>query len=100
LFLKAEGEEKELAQIKEAVSYISSQCQSEQLLDIVCMGITPGNEPEQAADMVKKRADLGATWWLELIAPFRFGKGLEDEWPVEALRERILQGPPQIRRTS
>ncbi|MBN1310613.1 MAG: LLM class flavin-dependent oxidoreductase [Anaerolineae bacterium] len=100
LFLEAEGEGQELAQLEEALSYINAQRPSEQPQDIVCMGITPGDEAEQATDMVRKRADLGATWWLELIAPFRFGKGFEDEWPVKALRERILQGPPQVGRTS
>jgi len=33
---------------------------------------------------------------MEMIAPFMTGKGLEDEWPLEAMRERVLQGPPVI----
>ena len=60
------------------------------------MGVTPGDQPAQAADMVRRRAEIGATWWLELIAPFRFDKGFEDEWPVGAMQERILQGPPRV----
>jgi hypothetical protein len=95
LFLEAQDEEQELAQLKEAVSYLSAQRQSAHPLDIVCIGITPGEQPRQAAETAKKRADLGATWWLECIAPFRCGKGFEEEWPVDAMRERILQGPPR-----
>lgn len=94
LFLEAQDEEQELAQLKEAVSCLSAQRKVDQPLDIVCMGVTPGDQRAQAAEAARKRADLGATWWLECIAPFRCGKGFEEEWPVDALRERILQGPP------
>ena len=62
------------------------------------MGVTHGAESKEAADLVEQRAVLGATWWLESITPFRSGKGYEDEWPVDAMRERILQGPPQLRK--
>ena len=58
------------------------------------MGMTTGGNPALAAGKVKQRASLCATWWLECIAPFRFGKGFMEQWPVEAMRERILQGPP------
>lgn len=95
LFLQAQDEEQELAQLKEAVSYLSAQRTDDHPLDIICIGVTPGDQPEQAAAAARKRASLGATWWLECIAPFRFGKGFEEEWPVDALRERILQGPPR-----
>jgi|GEM_PF-2918261 len=33
---------------------------------------------------------------MEMIAPFILGKDLEDEWPLEAMRERVLQGPQVI----
>jgi alkanesulfonate monooxygenase SsuD/methylene tetrahydromethanopterin reductase-like flavin-dependent oxidoreductase (luciferase family) len=95
LFLEARGEEQELAQLKAAASYLAAQRDSAEPLDIICMGVSPGNQLDQAAEMAGKRADLGATWWLELIAPFRFDQGVEGEWPVDALRERILQGPPR-----
>lgn len=62
------------------------------------MGVTHDAESEEAVMLVEQRADLGATWWLESMTPFRFGKGYEDEWPVDAMRERILLGPPQLRK--
>ncbi|MBN1429823.1 MAG: LLM class flavin-dependent oxidoreductase [Anaerolineae bacterium] len=95
LFQEAESEDQELVQLKEAVSYASARRKSDQPLDVIGMGATPGDNLAQAADMVKKRTDLGATWWLELIAPVIFGKGFMDEWPVDAMRERIRQGPPR-----
>lgn len=94
LFQEAENEDRELAQFREAVSYVSVQRTSDVPLDIVAMGVTAGDQRVQAAETVRKRAEIGATWWLELIAPFRFGKGFRDQWPVDAMRERILQGPP------
>ncbi len=60
------------------------------------MGVTPDAKSKEAVNLVKQRADLGATWWLESITPFRSGKGYKDEWPVDAMRERILQGPPPL----
>jgi len=89
-------ETEELAQLEEAVAYVKARRQQERPLDIVCVGMTPGAEPARAAAAVAERARRGATWWLEMIAPFMAGKGLEDEWPVEAMRERVLQGPPVI----
>ena len=87
-------EAERLAQLQEMIAYVKEHRQQERPLDIVCMGMTPGAEPAQAAAMVAQRAQRGATWWLELIGPYISGKDLEDEWPVEAMRERVLQGPP------
>lgn len=53
-------------------------------------------DSEESVHLVQQRADLGATWWLESITPFRGGAGYEDEWPVDLMRERILLGPPQL----
>jgi len=37
----------------------------------------------------------GATYWLELIAPFGCDKRSEYDWPLEAKAEWVLQGPPR-----
>jgi len=89
-------EAEELSQLEEMVAYVSDHRRQERPLDIVCIGMTPGAEPTRATVMVEQRARRGATWWLEMIAPFILGKGLDEEWPVEAMHERILQGPPVI----
>jgi alkanesulfonate monooxygenase SsuD/methylene tetrahydromethanopterin reductase-like flavin-dependent oxidoreductase (luciferase family) len=89
-------ETERLAQLEAVIAYVRERCQQEHPLDIVCMGMTPGAEPAQAAATVAQRAQRGATWWLELIGPYILGKDLEDEWPLEAMRERVLQGPPTI----
>jgi alkanesulfonate monooxygenase SsuD/methylene tetrahydromethanopterin reductase-like flavin-dependent oxidoreductase (luciferase family) len=91
---QTESEEEELAQYKLMVERVSAHRTVETPLDFIAMGITPGDKPDRAAEMVRRRSLLGATWWLELIAPFRFGIGLDGRWPVDALRERVLGGPP------
>lgn len=92
--------EEELAQLDDMVRYVSKHRKLEQPLEIVIMGVTHDPESKEAVNLVEQRANLGATWWLESITPFRADKGYEDEWPVEAMRERILQGPPQLRNTA
>lgn len=93
---EAEENEEELAQLDEMVQYVRKHRKSEQPLEIIIMGVTQDAVSEEGVQLVQQRADLGATWWLESMTPFRFGKGYEDAWPVDAMRERILQGPPQL----
>ena len=95
LFSVWENEE-ELAQLDEAVRFLKGHRKKEQPLDIVIMGVTNDPNSEESVNLVRQRAELGATWWLESLTPFRADKGYEDEWPVEAIRERVLQGPPQL----
>ena len=38
-------------------------------------GVTPGDDPTRAAQIVETYAAAGATWWLEDISPY--GRGLE-----------------------
>jgi len=91
-----EKNEEELAQLDEVVQYLDKHRKQEQPLELIIMGVTADATSKESVNLVKQRADLGATWWLESITPFRAGKGYEDEWPVAAMRERILQGPPQL----
>ena len=84
-----------MAQLDEMVQFISQQRKQEQPIDIVCMGVTHDAKSKETVDLVRQRAELGATWWLECIAPFSHGKTFEDEWPTDEMRERILQGPPK-----
>jgi alkanesulfonate monooxygenase SsuD/methylene tetrahydromethanopterin reductase-like flavin-dependent oxidoreductase (luciferase family) len=53
--------------------------------DIVVEGETPGDNPEEAREIVAGWARAGATWWIE----GRWTAGSEAE-----VRERLEQGPP------
>ncbi len=63
--------------------------------DLVCRGVTPGGDPARAAETVAAYREAGATWWIEAVHPTSFGGSWEGEWPVEAMRARIRQGPPR-----
>lgn len=61
-------------------------------------GTSPGDQPDKAADFVAQYADVGVTWWVEHIDPWRFGLGWEELMTtevVERMNERIRQGPPR-----
>ena len=94
--LYAEENEEELALLSEVVQYLSENRKQDQPMDIIIMGVTPDPDSTYTTTLVKQRADLGATWWLEAITPFREGKGYDDVWPVDVMRDRILQGPPGL----
>jgi alkanesulfonate monooxygenase SsuD/methylene tetrahydromethanopterin reductase-like flavin-dependent oxidoreductase (luciferase family) len=93
-----EGEE-ELAQIRACVAYLRDQralLGADRPFEIVYSGHpTPGDDPARAAEIVARYAEIGVTWWLEMIMPRIGGEDWKSpDWPLEAMRERILQGPP------
>jgi alkanesulfonate monooxygenase SsuD/methylene tetrahydromethanopterin reductase-like flavin-dependent oxidoreductase (luciferase family) len=89
--------EEELDRLEELVRFIGKHRTQEGPFDIVVMGVTEDAVSEEGIELVQQRADRGATWWLESLTPFRADKGYEDQWPVEALRDRVLAGPPQLK---
>ena len=85
-----------LNQFKAVVAYTREHRRDSSRFEIVLIGTpTPGDNPEQATELIEQFRLAGATWWLEPISPVRFGVGWADEWPFERLRERIVQGPPK-----
>ncbi|MBN1679837.1 MAG: TIGR03619 family F420-dependent LLM class oxidoreductase [Anaerolineae bacterium] len=72
--------------------------------DVVKVGVTPGPDtPEnaqEAVNRVRPAVAAGATWWLELLMPEVYGFApddpADDPAAFEALRARVLQGPPRV----
>jgi alkanesulfonate monooxygenase SsuD/methylene tetrahydromethanopterin reductase-like flavin-dependent oxidoreductase (luciferase family) len=62
--------------------------------EVAFSGVTPGDDPPRAAENVTAYAEAGVTWWLEQVYPTHFGGSWQGDWPLEAMRRRILQGPP------
>jgi alkanesulfonate monooxygenase SsuD/methylene tetrahydromethanopterin reductase-like flavin-dependent oxidoreductase (luciferase family) len=89
-------DEKEMSDLRACLDYISSHRESDHPFDVVYSGATPGHDPTRAAEIVGSFADIGVTWWLEPIAPYRYDEGFAEPWHTEKLRERVLQGPPKI----
>ena len=56
--------------------------------DIVMEGETPGDDPDQAAAIVRPFAEAGATWWTESRWDFSV--------PLADVRKRVQQGPPRV----
>lgn len=75
-------EGKDLLEIQE---YANQHRSEHTPFDIVVEGVTPGNHPEKARDILSSWAEAGATWWIEALW------GTEDP---EKILERINQGPP------
>jgi alkanesulfonate monooxygenase SsuD/methylene tetrahydromethanopterin reductase-like flavin-dependent oxidoreductase (luciferase family) len=92
------GRDSELqpADIAALVAFIREQRTDTRPFDVLHRGVTPGDDPARAAEIVAPFAAAGATWWIEPIHPWIFGGAWEGDWPVEAMRERIRQGPPRL----
>jgi luciferase-like monooxygenase len=67
--------------------YITQRRTATTPFDIVMEGVTPGDDPARAADIIRPFAEAGATWWLEAM------------WTApnepDDVRKRIRQGPPR-----
>ncbi|MEP7293570.1 MAG: LLM class flavin-dependent oxidoreductase [Chloroflexota bacterium] len=66
--------------------------------DLIQNGETPGTDLTRAAEIVAPFAEIGLTWWIENIDPWRFGLDWGDLMTPDAaerMRERIQQGAPR-----
>ena len=66
--------------------------------DFVHSGNTPGDDPDAAIETIRPYEELGITWWLENVDPWRWGHSWELPIPPQAIlqmEERIEQGPPK-----
>lgn len=78
--------------MREIVLYVSSQPEYATPFEIVHSGITEGRDAAHDRDIVAEYQQVGVTWWVEKILPERWGSWTD--WPLEAMRARIRQGPP------
>src|SRR5215216_21130 len=74
--------------IHEIKEYVGENREEDGTFDIVWEGQTPGEDPRQAASIVRPFAEAGATWWIE--SPWT-----PPNEPDDLLR-RIKQGPPSV----
>ncbi|HEV2462032.1 MAG TPA: TIGR03619 family F420-dependent LLM class oxidoreductase [Ktedonobacterales bacterium] len=65
-------------------------------IDVVHCGLSSGTDQQADRALARTYADVGVTWWLEHLVPERWGSW--SEWPLEAMRERVRQGPPRAAR--
>ena len=87
--------EKVLPLLQDALTYVQEhRLDPAAPFEVAVTGVTPGDAPAVAQELVAAYANAGATWWFEGIAPYRLGLDFDTEWPLDAFRERIRQGPP------
>ena len=75
-----------VAEVSDAIAYLSGPGMLNKRFDIVHLGITPAIDPVQDAKIVAQYAKAGITWWLENINPKRCS--------LTDARQRIRMGPP------
>lgn len=92
--LLPEWQEEDFDSLTQCIDYIRRHRTRDDPFDVVYTGISPGDREDDAAAQVTAYRDIGVTWWLEAIAPYRFEPGIDEPWDFERLRERVLQGPP------
>jgi alkanesulfonate monooxygenase SsuD/methylene tetrahydromethanopterin reductase-like flavin-dependent oxidoreductase (luciferase family) len=89
--LDASGQSVEVTpdDIRAMKTYIDERRTLTTPFDIIFEGETPGDQPAQAAALVRPYAEAGCTWWMES----RWGANTSD---VSEVRARIKQGPPRV----
>ena len=80
-------------EMHEIVNSVASQPGYTTPFEIVHSGITGGTDAVLDREVVATYQEVGVTWWVEKILPELWGSWTE--WPLEAMRSRIRQGPPR-----
>lgn len=83
---------------KVIMDYVNQHRTSTAPFDWVHGGALPGDDLAKAVEIVKPYEEIGVTWWIESVDPWRFGWKWEDNLTpaiIETMNERIRQGPPK-----
>jgi alkanesulfonate monooxygenase SsuD/methylene tetrahydromethanopterin reductase-like flavin-dependent oxidoreductase (luciferase family) len=78
-------------EIREMKRFVEANRTEATPFDIVMEGETPGDNPAQAAAIVRQWSDAGATWWIESLWELP-----RDTEGLQAVYQRIVQGPPRL----
>lgn len=85
----------EIEQLHAAIQYAQSERQHTGTFDVVySTSLLPAKHSSSLAERVGRYAEIGVTWLLEQIYPEHFGGDWQGNWPLDAMRQGILQGPP------
>jgi alkanesulfonate monooxygenase SsuD/methylene tetrahydromethanopterin reductase-like flavin-dependent oxidoreductase (luciferase family) len=81
-------------QVEAMLRFLAAQPDYRTPFEVVHAGISTGQDTARDAELVASYAHVGVTWWVEQIVPERWGSWTH--WPLEAMRQRIRQGPPSL----
>lgn len=79
-------------------AYVKAHRTHDRPFDLVHGGSTTGTDRAADAATIAPYADVGITWWIEDVSPWRFGADWEAQWSPDStkrMRERVQQGPPR-----
>ena len=79
----------EIAQRRSVIEQLRAELGVATPLDIITEEETPGDDLEQAANIVRPYAEAGVTWWMEAV-----WNTPREQGGFEGMRRRIRQGPP------
>jgi alkanesulfonate monooxygenase SsuD/methylene tetrahydromethanopterin reductase-like flavin-dependent oxidoreductase (luciferase family) len=81
--------------VRDMTRYVAQHRTNEEPFDVVVAGETPGDDRGSGAQIVASYEEVGLTWWVESIDPWRFGWTEDGPWPAEGMCARVRQGPPK-----
>ncbi|MDP9380205.1 MAG: hypothetical protein M3Q29_08645 [Chloroflexota bacterium] len=74
------------ADVRDIKKFVAEHRSETTPYDIVIEGVTPSDDRDKSAAIVRPFAEAGATWWIESMWDVPGG--------LDAVRARIAQGPP------
>lgn len=84
---------------RETWSYIRQHRTSDAPFDLVNGGRVPDDQWTHASAVIEPYAEVGVTWWIEDVSPWRFDHSWEVQWQPEFTRQMdalIRRGPPRL----
>jgi alkanesulfonate monooxygenase SsuD/methylene tetrahydromethanopterin reductase-like flavin-dependent oxidoreductase (luciferase family) len=79
--------------LRQIQGFVSEHRTRGQPFDLIHLGIS---SPDEHRPDLFEYGRNGMTWWLEDIHPRRFGDEMPEGGPVQAMRKRVLAGPPKV----
>jgi probable F420-dependent oxidoreductase len=81
-------------QFRDILRYIREHRHGDEPFDLVLKRNKLAKDRGEDASDAAAYEEAGVTWWMEGISPWRFGWQGNGDWPLAAMHDRILMGPP------
>lgn len=98
--LKWDNEGMQPADWRITADYIQQQRMADTPIDLIHSGRVPDQLWSNASEFIAPYQEVGVTWWIEDVSPWRFGHSWEIDWQPEFTRqmdELMRRGPPAMR---
>lgn len=95
MFILFDDETDKLAALKDTLSYVREQRQSDAPFDAVFIDKEALKPMPERVAYAEAAAEAGATWYIEGIRPSRWDVDWLEAWPLEQMHDYVRQGPPR-----